>query len=1380
MTTRLSQRRVRSSDPAYESLLQELAARIRDSGSGGYVIPAGGIPRSDMTTDVQTALALAESSYSMPAGGIPKTDLATEIQASLDKAESAYQKPVGGIGINDLESSIQQRLTDFSNFYVYPTGGIPYVDLDENLKGIIDEARMAYVPPITGIPMSDLDAESQDLMSKAKTAYQKPTTGIPLSDLAESVARKSELNSVADQLAAHANDQNRHITDHTKLTNIGVHSHKEIDDMLIGHRDAIKDIRDEIIKARDGFYDLDNRISSSLFKPNQVLIEKTEFLKGTLDNLSLSEDENIGFPFDPTLFRVRFYDMRTTRGYEQSNMFMEQNVDRLQFQWGSVIGTVNNADLCKNVGLMIDGFFYAPLTGEYRFGIQASGTYTLVVNASTLQADYHPSTVVYADQDLAKTMNVTLTGGQIYRFTLFGENLVTTKADFELLIKRPDKPFFEIMESYLYSNTGFTPEKIGVYTSHVIDTKELNIVQWAVRLATDWEYWGNEISIQVRLSDDGIVFGEWQDYIEGTDIKETPQRFVQIRVTMKRNTLDKSPVLLKVMLDYLCTKNSFFQEVADARGPFVSLLDHFRDVRDVANYAVDIASAIHHVPVDPSWLEHLRFEHLDINMMRLHWYQMQKNQEPVHLLPSGFVDDYNTLDHMDSNFSPIEVRDSKLYPLPQRPTWDTDADWMTWDRRNCSPENGSLKLTFIANDQMTGPAIETSAEFITGVSNAVIGSTYASSINFYQPFYVPANASKITEIYTWVLASSGYYASATTSYVLYPAKDDGLPDRTKGISLGSRGSSHDTQAGYWVTFPVDILIPSGKRKWFLEITLSTGYQTSGGFRAINRTSLAGVPALFAGDNPENKPLYLINRTYDTVSNYFYPIRVKTYKGYHTEGTAETILDCRVPTNFVNHEIDADLKDGIIEFGYQSSDDGVNYSPDVPVDNPLKVPIGRYLKTKIRLARTTSNQTPELRRLTIRHQPSKFITQTKPVNVGRIPTHAIIDVIDSRNNDIQYFISRDGGANFMPITPGVQTDLRSLPAGMDMIVRMESDWEKQDDNIWVEYLGMTAITHENFSPSTIVSMHHVAIAQPGQTEFALPKAYPVGDHSLQVFIDGSMQEAGISYEETNATTVTFLQPMSGGEYVVFRVAAGAYEFGDAGNLFTEIQRMESESKERDNSLDIRMAEAETKLTDHQDDLTELHGHVTRIDTHLSTIDSALSGLESADQTIQQDLTSLRDLITQIQGELEEIRVSVFVQTTDFNLLKDRVSAVEGKVQTLETSVAELVTKVTTMNQNIDNLNTRLTTAEGQLPSMTQDVDTLKTQMSDALSRISVVETTAGQLDADLSAVELSVTNLQTDMSAVQGDVTSLQSRVTTAEGSITSLDQRVTALENQTP
>jgi hypothetical protein len=63
-----------------------------------------------------------------------------------------------------------------------------------------------------------------------------------------------------------------------------------------------------------------------------------------------------------------------------------------------------------------------------------------------------------------------------------------------------------------------------------------------------------------------------------------------------------------------------------------------------------------------------------------------------------------------------------------------------------------------------------------------------------------------------------------------------------------------------------------------------------------------------------------------------------------------------------------------------------------------------------------------------------------------------------------------------------------------------------------------------------------VAAPGQTEFVLRGSYPVGNHSLRVFVNGLFQRPGPDndYVEVDSRTVRFNSPLAGGSVVAFWV------------------------------------------------------------------------------------------------------------------------------------------------------------------------------------------------------------------------------------------------------
>ena len=61
------------------------------AGKGTYSKPSGGIPKTDLASDVQTSLGKADTAYQKPSTGIPKSALASAVQTSLGKADTALQ-----------------------------------------------------------------------------------------------------------------------------------------------------------------------------------------------------------------------------------------------------------------------------------------------------------------------------------------------------------------------------------------------------------------------------------------------------------------------------------------------------------------------------------------------------------------------------------------------------------------------------------------------------------------------------------------------------------------------------------------------------------------------------------------------------------------------------------------------------------------------------------------------------------------------------------------------------------------------------------------------------------------------------------------------------------------------------------------------------------------------------------------------------------------------------------------------------------------------------------------------------------------------------------------------------------------------------------------
>lgn len=1361
MTTRLSQQKVKAGSPAYKNLAEEMQARTFGSGTD-YIIPVGGIPRTDMTIDVQNAIAKAESSYALPEGGIAEADLSQTVQDSLLRSATGYQKPSTGIPATDLEMSIQERLNEFKDFYVFPSTGIPYVDLDPDVQAYLQKAFSAYQKPTEGIPETDLTQELQDKLKELLTRYIKPEGGIPLEDLATEVVTKETFNEYISTPHAHSD-----------LKDIGEYTHPMIDELLDEHQGVLVDVSDELDFARGEYSTLGRRLDSAFFERHDFIIKDMDFSKGSMTNLMLSKDGNVHFLYEPEPFLVEYYDMSTTTGYEQSNKMQEEEIDVLDKRWANEILTMNGTAYSNNVGIVIDGFIYAPETGVYNFGVQASGSYKFVVNET--QGSFDVSDITGWDDDhVSRPLVVSLTGGQFYRFSLIGKNLRASNSIIRVVWKRPEMKTFEPVEKEYFTKVGYNSPDLAIYETEVIDTEKLDVKKFNWDIKTDHSTPYSYIELEWRQSADNITFSEWLPYSFGIEVEENIQRFLQARLTFFRGVTNKSPVLTEIHLNYLSNKSNLYHEWEEARQGYTTLRAHMDAINDRINGVEDLATSIDHSVIDTSWLQNVRFEHIDINLMRMHWEQLKALKTSAHIMPSGFVEDFHDLQLMDENFHNMEVRDSKLYPLPHFEVFDTDLDWMKWDRLNISPENDSLKLTFVANEGATGPANRVVInQPASNTTHSAPGNSWSDF--FYQPFYVNEDDYAIRNIsfpyYTrdWIGYKSFIYVD------IMPAKSDNSPDTQKITTLPTQSGDGSSVAN----IVTNIKILPGQKKWFLRVRAQSRDGGMQGFVHLLSTSdLTTVPPMLAGDNYENKPAFGLNGSLQERANLFLRFSIQTQKGYHSEGEAEIITDIGVNTNFIEPEIDTTLNGGTVEVKYSSSEDGNIFS--LPVTELNQVPDGRYLKIWTRIARTNSNQTPMINRLAIRHNPNDVVFQTKPVRVTRIPTHAIIDVSDSENVDLSYEVSRDGAQTFKPIIPGVQTDLRDIGAGQEMAVRIFSSRFEQDDNVWIDYLGLQTITHEDYNDkSVIVSHHQVEEAIAGQQVFSVSKPFLIGDNSLQVYVNGSYQIAGISYEETNNRTVTMKYPLMKGDIVVLRIATAAYAFADSESLEamlvetkqtiedtlpflqdvkprvelieaeqivqnTEIDALGTRITSETNATNTRIEEVSTNTNARIDSEVEtintrveevntnaglaiesvvtdlsvldtevdtLTSTVTNIDSQVAAIDTVIQGLSSTDVIISQQLALLQQTVELIKTDLEEVKNLMAIGTADFEELKNRVGVVEAGLESINTQLVTIVGRLDTMDlkdteqdTTILNVDTRLKAAETDLPVEISRIDT----------------------------------------------------------------------------
>jgi len=126
---------------------------------------------ADLTT-IRSGAAAGATAYQKPGTGIPKSDMTSGVQSSLEKADSAYQKPSTGIPSKDMSASVKQSLGYADTAYQKPGTGIPKTDMTASVQQSLSAADTAYQKPQSGIPATDLTATIQQLLTAAGTALQ--------------------------------------------------------------------------------------------------------------------------------------------------------------------------------------------------------------------------------------------------------------------------------------------------------------------------------------------------------------------------------------------------------------------------------------------------------------------------------------------------------------------------------------------------------------------------------------------------------------------------------------------------------------------------------------------------------------------------------------------------------------------------------------------------------------------------------------------------------------------------------------------------------------------------------------------------------------------------------------------------------------------------------------------------------------------------------------------------------------------------------------------------------------------------------------------------------------------------------------------------------
>lgn len=197
---------------AGDMLWEEFNNRLNPSGKNGQIAFESEVTAHTGNTDIHVTSAQKtawSAKYDKPTGGIPKTDLASDVQTSLGKADTALQQhqDISGkadvsaltahTGDTTIHTSTAEKNT-WNGKYNKPSGGIPKTDLASSVQTSLGKADTALQEhqDISGkADASALTAHTGNadihVTTANKTAwnskYNKPSGGIPKTDLASAV-----------------------------------------------------------------------------------------------------------------------------------------------------------------------------------------------------------------------------------------------------------------------------------------------------------------------------------------------------------------------------------------------------------------------------------------------------------------------------------------------------------------------------------------------------------------------------------------------------------------------------------------------------------------------------------------------------------------------------------------------------------------------------------------------------------------------------------------------------------------------------------------------------------------------------------------------------------------------------------------------------------------------------------------------------------------------------------------------------------------------------------------------------------------------------------------------------------------------------------------
>ena len=1155
MTTKLSQRRVKGGDPSFANLEEELRARQEAAGSVGYYAPIGGIPKSDLSTHLRELLTNVEKSLLIHAIGVEFDDLAPELEEKILKINDMYVKPADGIGMADLNPSIQQRLMDFANYYVYPTGGIPRVDLDPNVQRILQLAESAYQKPYNGIDIGELNRGVYDMIIGGLSRYQKPLDGIPDDDLKESYARSNELI----PLREHTENKDIHITDHDKLLGIGRYTHPVIDKMLDSHDLSIESVVQELNRAREEFGSIGDRMNSllGLNAVYSVTTEK-EWLAGEMKDLRVNNEGFVGLTYQSERPVLDLYDI------SKDDFFKEENrIGHLYFESNSRINLLARpwlhvTDRRSQVGVRLDINVYADVSGTYEFATQFSGRMRLQVGSKLL---YDTTSIVGQVDAYTRTGQVELEAGRLYRLVFEGWYQFEGDRVVGLSWKRPGTTsHVEILPEY-FNKSGYMKRE-GVYVSEIIDMKDTNISKWLFELDASENRYENDITVELQRSTDNKTWSSWQETADNGEINLTPTRFCRVRITVHQHIEFYSPVLRGFKIRFISSMNNeIMKEIIGARDQYMSIAERLKKIEESILRVVEFDALQDQNSIHPEYFASVRLAEQEVNMLRLMLIEAERQNKVINF-GEAVADSFHTnLMIDDEKSAKYEIVNQSVRTLDSNLRLEGDQEWAQWELDRLDYYGDTLRLAYSVSSAVSQIIAFNNWYTWSTRDTARLAGDYQAHIA--QPFFTSADVNLITRLQLQAYDVSNHPGATILVCPTLAGKD--LPDVDNPVWSNNLGYSYTSSVLNFTNLRIQV--KELTKYWIVikrgAIRYNSGY--SRWYLSANNTS---TNARLRGTNPASQQLYL-RYTADqngktgwlTDSAYFLTFHMDEANAFESAGTGSRIVDYQKETDFERVVVDhTNATNGLIMFSYQSSNDAFSWSESQTDINI--VPKNRFLKINMSMQRSSNTAgTPVLRRIDVfsKHHYSELIS--KPIEARSIPTHAIMTA--EKDESIHFEVSRDDGMTWKPIVENTHTQLNDIMPGT--YVRIKAIFNGDNPDHWLHNWAWSAITFKDITQQNVTALYEEYIAEDKQQVFKLKDPYVMGNHSLQVYLNGIRQSTGKDYVEVDNYTVMFHEELLGGidaDRITFVVAAGVYDMHDA-FIKSEIDFI----KERVNHLNV---------------------------------------------------------------------------------------------------------------------------------------------------------------------------------------------------------------------